>query len=186
MIERDSQRSRVYKADDVLEAFAKPLPSVADVEAYAKRLFKSKRLAKKYPRAGWRPPVVADGRRNRDASGSTWQIVIPRWARNEAVVLHELAHTISMREYGRHIAGHGWQYASTFLDVVKWMMGKAAHDALKASFKAHKVRFRKPVKRTLTDEQRAALAARLASARMQKAKRRDDDIDYVGLGREYF
>lgn len=168
--ERDSQRSRLYKADDALNPFAKLLPTVADVEAYADRLFKSKRLAKKYPRAAsLGRPRVSDGRGSRIAKGSVLRISIPLWARNEAIVLHELAHTISRREFGTQAAGHGWQYASVFLDITKWMMGKEAHDALKAAFKKHKVKYRKPVKRTLTDEQRAILAARLQTARLKKA-----------------
>jgi hypothetical protein len=48
-------------------------------------------------------------------------------------------------------------------------MGREAHDALKVSFKAKKVRFTKPRERKpLTPEQREALAARLAEARAKQ------------------
>jgi putative metallohydrolase (TIGR04338 family) len=169
---RDSQRARVYKSDKDLMKIAKPLPTVADIEKYAVRLFKSKRLAAKYPRAVIRgAPEVGDGRRTRRAlAHGGWKITVPVWARNEAIVLHELAHIITVRQFWLQThAPHGWQFAAVYLDLVKWMMGGAAHDALKASFKAHKVKFRKPVKRNLTDEQRAALAARLQTARLKKA-----------------
>lgn len=166
--ERDSQRARVYASDKALESLSKPLPKVADVEAYVERLFAMKRLAKKYPgaiRSGWSLPIVKDGRGVRRAKGGTSGIIIPLWARNEGVVCHELAHTIAWRHFGSAPAAHGWQYCAVYLDIVKWMMGRAAHDALKAAFKANKVRFRQPVKRKLTVEQRATFAERMRLAR---------------------
>lgn len=165
---RDTQRARVYLSDKALMAIAKPLPSVADVEKFAARLFKSKRLAKKYPRAVARgAPKVGDGRGTRRAMAHGGRkITLPTWARNEAVALHELAHIIAVRHHWpKPMADHGWEYCTIYLDITKWMMGKAAHDVLKAAFKANKVRFRKPVKRVLSLEQRAMLAERMRTVR---------------------
>ena len=56
------------------------------------------------------------------------------------------------------------------------MMGKANADALKASFKAHNVRFTKPrAKRVLSEEEKQVLRERLASARDTAAKRKETD-----------
>lgn len=161
--ERDSQRAKLYKADDILKHFAKPLPEIKNIEKYADKLFKMKRLMNKYPRASLRGrPLVKDGRGCRNATGSAGSIVIPAgWARQEDVVCHELAHCITDREFGWRTAGHGWQFCMVYLDVVKWMMGLEAHDALKASFKKSKVRFTKPAKRGLSAEHRATLSARM-------------------------
>lgn len=169
--ERDTQKSRVYKSDKALIKLAKPLTTVKDIEKFADRLFTMKRLAHKYPFAIRRgAPVVKDGRGQRRATGGSHAISIPIWARNEAVVLHELAHAISDRQYGVHVAGHGWQFASTYLDLAKWMMGQDAHSTLKAAFKQNKVRFKPPrAKRELTPEQRAVLVVRLQAARLKRA-----------------
>jgi hypothetical protein len=56
-------------------------------------------------------------------------------------------------------------------DVVLYMMGREAHDTLKASMREHRVRFREPRKRApLSPERRAQLVAQLAYAREQRSK----------------
>jgi putative metallohydrolase (TIGR04338 family) len=160
------QRKRVYTAEAVLRTFAKPLREVRDVEKYVTRVLARQSINRKYPDLN--PDVrVKDGRgrRNACAHGSR-SISIPLWARNDWIVLHELAHTIVHRHFKRsEAASHGWQFASVFLDLVMSMMGKEAHDALRASFKAHKVRYTEPRKRVVTPEQRDVLRARLAAMR---------------------
>lgn len=181
--ERDSQKSRVYKTDFILADTTKPLPTVADIEKFVERLFKSKRFANKYPKAfRWGRPRVEPGRwGQRRALGSWRWISIPVRFRNEGIVLHELAHTITLREFG-DVAAHGWQFAAVYLDIVKWMLGKAKHDLLKSAFKANKVKFRKPVKRNLTDEQRASLAARLQAGRLKKSQERFNEVHRIIVG----
>jgi putative metallohydrolase (TIGR04338 family) len=121
---RDTQRSRVYASDPALIMLAKPLATVADVERFAERVFASKRVQAAFPKsAKWkRPLVVKDGRGRRRACGWYGGIAIPIWARNEAVVLHELAHTICQREHN-WVAGHGWQFCAIYLKLALYMMG---------------------------------------------------------------
>lgn len=168
MKERDTQRARLYAADDVLEAYAVPLPKVEDMERYVKKVWASKRLAADYPRA-WRGglPTVKDGRgHSRNATGGWAGIDMPKWSRKSNVVLHELAHVITIREWTSQTAGHGWRYCGVFLRLVLIMMGREAHDALKASFKQHRVRFTAPRKgKPLSPERRAQLVERLAAYR---------------------
>src|SRR5215831_16456427 len=91
---RDTQRSRVYKADNALKPFATMLPSVADVEEFCADLWKSKRFQAAFPSALVRGvPRVGDGRGRRKACGNAVEIKIPLWARRSDVVIHELAHT---------------------------------------------------------------------------------------------
>jgi putative metallohydrolase (TIGR04338 family) len=145
---RDGQRSKVYKADDALKPFAVPLKSVADVERFVLKVWASKRAQAAFPRAvgSWRQPYVKDGRGTRSATGGEWHISIPRWARWSDVVLHELAHVITIREhFSLRVAGHGWQFCGVFLKLVLYIMGREAHDALKASMKIYRVRYRRPV-----------------------------------------
>ena len=144
---RDNQRSKVYKAEDVLLDFAKPLPKIEDVVAFCQKTQKRKTIVKRYPRAE-RPIAVKDGRGTRRALAyGGYAISIPQWARNEAIVVHEIAHIMTNRHFG-DVAGHGWEYCSVFLDLVRYTMGKEAYMALKQSFKEHKVKFRAPRKKT--------------------------------------
>jgi putative metallohydrolase (TIGR04338 family) len=163
--ERDTQRHRVYKSDTALMAVAKPLPTVEEVERYVKRVFGMKRIQAAFPSCRTLPQVK-DGRGRRKAGGSSTMITIPLWARNEAVVLHELAHTICQRTHGRWVAGHGWQYASIYLTLVLHAMGREAHDVLKAAFKANRVRYTAPrVRKPMDPARKAELVARLAAYR---------------------
>ncbi len=86
------------------------------------------------------------------------------------IVVHEMAHEVT-RGYGE--PGHNWRFADAYLYLVKMFLGADAHATLKHSFKKHKVRFTAPrPKRQLTDEQRAALAQRLAVARAERARKK--------------
>lgn len=174
-MKRDTQKARVYKSDKALIAVAQPLPDVVDVERFTKRLLTQKRVKDAFPKAArYQLPKVGDGRRRRRACGWESGIAIPRWARNEAVVVHELAHTIALREYGRgDVAFHGWEFCATYLKLTLYAMGREAHDVLKAAFKANRVRYTAPrAKRQLTDEQRQALADRLALGRLAAVSER--------------
>lgn len=167
---RDSQRSRVYKAERKVYHLGAPLREVKDIERFIKKQLARKAITRRYPDAT-KKVVVGDGRGRRAACAwGDWKISIPLWARHEMVVIHELAHIVANRHYGsRGVAAHGWEFCSVFLDLVRFIMGREAHDALKASFKEHRVRFTKPrARKPLTAEQKAALAARLAEARANK------------------
>lgn len=170
---RDNQRSKVYAAERAaFNSHAKAnerLETVQDMEEFVEYVWGLKRIQTAFPRATqlWPSslPDVKDGRRRRAPCANEYYINIPKWGRCKWIVCHELAHTIAERTH-RNIAGHGWQYCETYLLVVRYVLGVDAHDLLKRSFRAHRVKFRKPTKRKpLTDEQRAALVARVAKAR---------------------
>jgi putative metallohydrolase (TIGR04338 family) len=170
MKERDTQRSRVYEADEALVPFARPLPTIEDIKQYVERVFSLKRLWNAFPTAMCDfYPTVGDGRGRRRACGSAVGIKIPLWARNEGVVLHELAHTVCQREHGTEVAPHGWQFCSIYLTLTLHANGRAAHNALRAAFKRHRVRYTAPRKRQpLSPERKAALLERLAAARARR------------------
>lgn len=170
---RDSQRSRVYAAENA--AFRghpeanEPLPAVEDIERFIRHVWSLKRVQGTFPKAvvQWRlgQPAVRDGRRRRHACGAMGFISMPRWSRVKWVVLHELAHTISRRT-DCYIAGHGWEYAATYLTLVRLVLGVEAHNLLKAQFKANRVRYRAPRKRApMSPERRAILVEQLKAAR---------------------
>lgn len=145
--ERDAQRSRVYASDRALIDIAKPLSTVTDVERYVKRVFGMKRVQDAFPKSrlsSWLPSV-GDGRGRTSARSSSSEIAIPRRYRNEAVVLHELAHAVCDHEYGLQVAGHGWQFCSIYLTLTLHAMGREARDVLKAAMTANRVRFQEPM-----------------------------------------
>lgn len=164
---RETQRIKLYKAETVLRKYAQPLPEITDIERYIKKVFQYAHLKRRYGDHLLRDIIVKDGRGCRNALAfGRFSIAIPLWARDTHIVLHEVAHIIAHRVYGTYkIAGHGWEYAGVYLEVVRAAMGVEAHNELKASFKKHKVRYTKPVKRQLTDEQREALRQRAIKMR---------------------
>lgn len=167
---RDTQRSKLYRAEAVLHKWKKPLPTVEDVVRYTGKVFGSKRVRAAFPNAILHVlPRVKDGRGTRIAKGGTSHISIPLWARNDVIVLHELAHTVTRRIYPINIAGHGWQFCATFLKLVLYMIGREAHDELKAEMKRTRVRFRPPRKSApLSPERREQMIAVLAAARERR------------------
>lgn len=169
MSRRDSQRGKLYTAErKAFEGAPVDLPEVEDVERFIAHICKLGRIKESFPELEWRSITVGDGRRRRAAGGDARGIYMPRWSRMRWVVLHELGHTIMDRRY-RNAVGHGWQYAEIYLTLVRHVMGVDAHDRLKAQFKAHRVRYRKPRERApMSPEQRAILAERLRLAREAK------------------
>ena len=173
---RDSQLSKLFRAEhEALENLGSALPAVSDIQEYLSKHSQSAPLRRRYGDAvdviEW-DLQVADGRGRRyPAAHGTDSIVIPRWARQDWIVLHQWAHIVhrrlnvdlwgwlstpvlyevahgSRRKELQGGAEHGWQFAAIYLDLVRFCMGKEAAAALEASFKAHRVRYRP--KRTAT------------------------------------
>jgi len=112
---------------------------------------------------------IADGRgcRRATASYDGQTITLPRWARVEYVMLHELSHLVVHHEFKRReVASHGWQFCMVYLKLVKNVLGPETHDRLKQSFKTLRVKYTKPrAKRQYTDEEREVMRARMAAVR---------------------
>jgi putative metallohydrolase (TIGR04338 family) len=159
---RDSQRGKVYAAENA--AFDKSKSedlSVAECQAFIDKCLNSKGLQSKYPKATRRYKVT-DGRGRRTACYAPLinQLRVPRWARSRWVLLHELAHALVFSFSDSH-APHGWEFCECYLYLVRVFLGRWAEDALKAEFKARRVRYRPPRKRQMSDEQRQAARERM-------------------------
>lgn len=172
---RDSQRSKVYRAERaaglVGHETAPELATVPLIEDYVETLMGRAWFKRRWPMAANREVEVRPGRgaRRAFASGSR-SITIPRWARHEGVILHEMAHIIVQREYQRsEAAAHGWQFCHVYLELVRYAIGREAADELKAQFRNCKVRYTKPrAKRVLSEEEKQVLRDRLGRARAAK------------------
>jgi putative metallohydrolase (TIGR04338 family) len=166
---RDSQRSKVYKAELYkLDEYRAPiLETVAKIDAWVNgKILRSSWLRKNFPLAP-EQLEIHPGFSRRKASGSIHGLWLPMWARSKLVILHEVSHSIVSSEHSRQSAsGHGWQFTSTFLKLVKHFIGNAAHDQLKENYKKLGVKYKAPKK--LSPETLEKLRARgqaLAAAR---------------------
>jgi putative metallohydrolase (TIGR04338 family) len=161
---RDTQRSRLYKAEreSGLEKHVQTM-TIAEAQRFVDRLLAQKTVRKRFPFAMGRITVVAG--RGCHAQWYGRRVTLAKWGCNPLVICHEVAHILERRG-----AAHGWEFAETELWLVRRAMGQEAHDALKAAFKAHRVRSTKPRERKpLSEEQKAVLRERLVAARAKKA-----------------
>ncbi len=139
--ERDSQRSRLYKAErDITIPNGNYLSSVQDIQNYVDKIINS---------AWWRNRFslkqisVKGGRTGCSASSYLYRrsgigiIIMPHWSRYELWILHEITHTIVNRPY----AAHGRLFAKIYLELVRHKMKSVAHKALKSSYRKYNVKF---------------------------------------------
>ena len=163
--ERDSQRHKVYAAENAVWDVL-PLEAVADPQAFVDEVINDTWAQDMFPRLPAVIKVVEGNRVRATAYVTSREIMLPPSAllRTKWVLLHEIAHFTT--EW--NAAAHGWEFAENMLHLVRQYLGWDAHAALLAQYLAHGVKYAKPkvrAKRTLTDEQRAAAAERLAAAR---------------------
>lgn len=160
---RDNQRSKVYKAEQVIRETGEKFETVKEVERYLETVKKKAFIARRYGTELNKCEIrVEDGRGCKRAFGGYYGIVLPKWARKESVILHEVAHLIQYRKYKKYdVEGHGWEFCDIFLNLVQGMLGKETRDILQKSFKENKVRFRPKSTRTFSEEHRKALAERM-------------------------
>lgn len=141
---RDSQRQRCYDAEHAVPGHlhGRVLATVQELQEWV-----DKALADE-PDA---PAVtVGPGSGSRRAR-ATWhperghRLQFPRSQRTEIVACHEVAHVLVAHRYGfEGAAGHGWQWAATYLDLVGRHCSPLAAEALEAAFVDLKVRYLPP------------------------------------------
>lgn len=158
---RDSQRGKLYVAERAIHSDGRRFTTVEDMQAYVDKLIGSAWWKRRH---NCKRLTVRPGYGHTRATCGGGIIQMPKWARIEAVLLHEMSHGVIQARYGNYrVAAHGREYAAVFVELVGHMMGKDVADKLKASFRANKVKFTKA--RTMTPERRAALTQQLAAAR---------------------
>lgn len=182
---RDSQRSKVYKAEKVLQDHqtSTKFNDLRECEKYINKIIHKSRWFRK----NWLVTKIntEPGRGHRRATASRYlgdygrgvygTIQLPKWARHKAVILHELAHIITPN----HQAAHGWMFANNFLLLVRHFMGREAADLLMASYKKHKVKYKPP--RKISEARRQQLREHMNKVRKQhgqsihKGKRLKED-----------
>lgn len=164
MRERDTQRQRVYDAEDSLmtpEYESDPynqLNTVNEMQVWVNRIVGSTWFRNRWPII--ENIRVADGRRRRRAAAFVWQkrglggldglfvsaiegeIRMPRHTRYKLIVLHEVAHVVAEVQYGRgNIAPHGREYCSVYLKLARKFLGSALANSLKEAFRQGDIKY---------------------------------------------
>lgn len=187
---KDTQRARVYRSDSALSPFAKgrALATTTDIEQWVRRIINKDYFRRNFPGIEHSQILIKNGGGTTHARGG-WSIGrvfinAPLWSRVEHVMIHELAHVLTMytrrhrhtclkgkwAEYSGPWQAHGWQFAHIYLLIARNELGKEAHAALRSAFKTNKVRYNQPRQgRKLEGAEREAALARLASNRQKQA-----------------
>ena len=132
--ERDQQRKRLYVAETFLGAVSRRrIETVPEIQAYVDELCEERWFKKRW---GGHHVVVKDGRGRRRACAIGNVIKMPRHARFEWVVIHEVAHTLTPAP----LAWHGPYFASVYQELIRFRLGKAIADRLETHFLIHRVR----------------------------------------------
>jgi putative metallohydrolase (TIGR04338 family) len=133
MSDRDTQRKRVYDAERDMTAWTWT-QTIAndDLSTYVATVMNRRAV-----RARWGARHVSITlKRGGKAYGGYGRISLPKGARNEPVILHELAHVLA----GECGGWHGPQFTATYLLLVRTMMGRETYTELRAAYKANRVK----------------------------------------------
>ena len=131
---RDSQRARLYRAEGEVPA-GRRVPTVARMQAWVDAL-----AATDWFLARWGPRAfdVRPGYGHRRATATPDGVLqMPKWARAELVLLHEVSHCLTPVT----CAAHGPEYAGVLLAVARRAMGPATAQALEDAFARQRVRW---------------------------------------------
>lgn len=131
---RDSQRARLYRAEDEIGP-GRRLPTVEKLQAYVDHLATSDWF---HSRWGGRSFEIRPGYGHRRATAAPNGVLqMPRWARTEVVVLHEVAHCLTPVEF----APHGPEYAGILLSLVRRAVDPGTAQRMEDAFTRHRVRW---------------------------------------------
>jgi len=131
---RDSQRARLYRAEDEVGP-GRRLPTVEKLQTYVDGLAATDWFDRRWQGRSF---DVRPGHGHRRATADRNGVLqLPRWARSEVVVLHEVAHCLTPVEF----AAHGPEYAGILLSLVRRAVGPGTAQRLEDAFGRHRVRW---------------------------------------------
>lgn len=145
---RDGQRSRVYNAEAYIDSKGMVLGDVDTCTCFAEAVWADPTFQERFPIASkTKPPSIS-------ASRSEWggmyywppkeKITISKNSMTDLVLLHELAHSITEREYettDENRINHNWQWCDIYLFLIEKFAGKPLAIDLQEAFLVEKVRF---------------------------------------------
>ncbi len=144
---RDNQRQRVYDSEHTaayrlgMTSSGRTIPN-DQLQAWVDAV-----LDRRPIRSRWGAiHIEAVLKRGGSAYGGLGRITLPLFARNEWIVLHEIAHSLTERS-ARDVSGcpydvawHGPEYVGVYLFLVKTVLGEEAYKTFLAVCRENKVR----------------------------------------------
>ena len=131
---RDSQRARLYRAEGEVDG-GRRLPTVERMQAYVDALCAADWFLSRW---GTQTIEVRPGYGHRRATADERGVLqMPKWARTELVLLHEVAHCLTPRS----CAAHGPEYAGVLLALARRRMGPATAQRVEDAFAGQRVRW---------------------------------------------
>jgi putative metallohydrolase (TIGR04338 family) len=149
--ERDSQRSKVYAAEQRIHLDS-PCVALSELREWINdTVVTSRWFHSRWPLGG--VIRLKDGRGRRRAcaypiftnyhlnsnysqpSPKGGVIKLPRWSRTRIIALHELAHIIIRWHFPYKVAAHGKEFCGVYLQLVKRWMGQEYYLQLRSAFK---------------------------------------------------
>lgn len=131
---RDSQRARLYRAEGEVGS-GRRLPTVERMQAWVDGLAATDWFVARW---GDRAFEVRPGFGHRRATaGQDGVLQMPKWARTELVLLHEVAHCLTPAT----VASHGPEYAGVLLTLARRGMGPGTAQHLEDAFARERVRW---------------------------------------------
>lgn len=132
---RDSQRARLYRAEGEVDA-GRRLPTVERMQAWVDALAATEWFVARWGAQSFdvRPGF---GHRRATADPVTAILQMPKWARSELVLLHEVAHCLTPVTF----ASHGPEYAGVLLALARRGMGPGTAQLLEDAFARERVRW---------------------------------------------
>jgi hypothetical protein len=136
---RDNQRQRLYDAEDTARhrlGLAGHRIKNEDLQAYVDKVLQHRAV-----QARWGQVRLTVGLTHGGGRANVWgrEITLGTWARNEMVILHEIAHHLA-HQISMSAAEHGPEFAGVFKFLVKTMLGRTAWEVLTEEFKNQRVR----------------------------------------------
>lgn len=144
---RDTQRQKVYDAEDVLavaprSAAARRLldggskvPSTGAVSIEACQAYVDWLTDQAWFQRRWgRRKLLVRHKVHGNATGGYGRVTLPPWARTEHVILHEVAHGLLPKPH----AWHGPEYVGIFLTLVRHTLGEDAGRRFSDKLRQHK------------------------------------------------
>jgi putative metallohydrolase (TIGR04338 family) len=131
---RDTQRARLYRAEGEVGT-GRRLPTVEKMQAYVDALLAAEWFVGRW---GERTVEVRPGFGHRRATADEHGVLqMPKWARTELVLLHEVAHCLTPVT----VASHGPEYAGVLVALARRAMSPGTAQSLEDAFARHRVKW---------------------------------------------
>ena len=174
--QRDSQRSKLYKAEREIKSplADERIETVPEIQKWVDKICSYAWFKRRF--GNDIRIEVEDGRGRRSAQGERClyrrlkndnieiydgYIKLPIWARKKWVILHEMAHAVCPYK-----PGHGRYFARCFLSLIHHVLGYEVKKEFVEAFKKNKVKYN-PF-RVMTEEAKEAARERFKQFRSQK------------------